>query len=101
MPDELDFRALARGIFSRTLAEASVEQAFARNVHYERGVLRIGDDLHDMQSYSRILAVSFGKAGHRMAECLARQVGTTVTGIVADPNPPAHQLAGYRYFAGS
>jgi glycerate 2-kinase len=101
MPDELDFRALAREIFSRTLAEASIEQAFARNVHYERGVLRIGDDLHDLQSYSGILAVSFGKAGHRMAECLAQQVGTTVQGIIADPSPQPAQLPGYRYFAGS
>ena len=101
MPGEADFRAVAREIFSHTLSEASVERAFARNVHYERGVLRIGDDLHDMQSYSRILAVSFGKAGHCMAECLAQQVGTTVGGIVADPSPQAAQLPGYRYFAGS
>jgi glycerate 2-kinase len=101
MPADADFRAVAREIFSRTLSEASVERAFARNVHYERGVLRIGDDLHDMQSYSRILAVSFGKAGHRMAECLAQQVGTTVGGIVADPSPQPAQLPGYRYFAGS
>jgi glycerate 2-kinase len=101
MPADADFRAVAREIFSRTLTEASVERAFARNVHYERGVLRIGDDLHDMQSYARILAVSFGKAGHRMAECLAQQVGTTVGGIVADPSPQPAQLPGYRYFAGS
>src|SRR5215472_387352 len=101
MPDELEFRAVAREIFARTLSEASVEQAFARNVHYERGVLRIGDDLHDMQSYSRILAVSFGKAAHRMAQCLAQQVGTTVQGIIADPSPQPAQLPGYRYFAGS
>jgi glycerate 2-kinase len=101
MPAEGDMRAVAREIFARTLSEASVEQAFARNVHYERGVLRIGDDLHDMQSYSRILAVSFGKAGHRMAECLAQQVGTTVQGIIADPSPQPAQLPGYRYFAGS
>lgn len=101
MPAEADFRAVARDIFSCALSEASIERAFARNVHYERGVLRIGDDLHDMQSYSRILAVSFGKAGNRMAECLAQQVGTTVGGIVADPSPQPAQLPGYRYFAGS
>jgi hydroxypyruvate reductase len=53
-----------------------------------------------MQAYSRVLAVSFGKAGHHMAECLAQQVGTTVQGIVADPNPPSTQIPGYRYFAG-
>jgi hydroxypyruvate reductase len=90
----------AREIFLRALDEASIEKAFARNVHYERGVLRVCDDLYDLKAYARVLAVSFGKAGHRMAECLARQAGSTVEGIVADPNPPAHQLPGYRYFAG-
>jgi glycerate 2-kinase len=96
-----EMRAVAREIFLEALGEAAIEPAFARNVQYERGVLRVCDDLYDLQSYNRVLAVSFGKAGHRMAECLARQVGSTVTGIVADPNPPAHQLPGYRYFAGS
>jgi hydroxypyruvate reductase len=94
-------RELAREIFLHALAEAGIDRAFERHVHAERGVLRIGDDLHDLNAYSRVLAVSFGKAGHRMAECLARQVGTTVGGIIADPNPQWRQLPGYRYFAGS
>ncbi len=101
MPSPMDMPATAREIFQRVLSEASIEKAFTRNVHYERSVLRIGDDLHDLQSYSRVLAVSFGKAGHRMAECLAQQLGTTVQGIIADPNPQPAQLQGYRYFAGS
>src|SRR5215472_16121412 len=101
MSAAVEMRAVARQIFLRALSEASIEKAFARNVQYERGILRIGDDLHNLQSYSRVLAVSFGKAGHHMAECLAQQVGTTVQGIVADPNPQPAQLPGYRYFAGS
>src|SRR5215831_2845761 len=96
-----EMRAVARDIFLEALGEAGIEPAFARNVQYERGVLRVCDDLYDLKSYSRVLAVSLGKAGHRMAECLARQVGPSVEGIVADPNPPSHQLPGYRYFAGS
>jgi glycerate 2-kinase len=94
-------RAVAREFFLHALGESSIEKAMERHVSYEGGALRIGDDLHDLSSYSRVLAVSFGKAGQRMAECLARQVGTTVGGIIADPNPPAQQLPGYRYFAGS
>ncbi len=94
-------RGLAREIFLGALAEAGIERAFEKHVHYERGVLRIGDDLHDLRSYARVLAVSFGKAGHRMAECLARQTGPSVGGIIADPHPPEQQLPGYRYFAGS
>src|SRR5215472_12740062 len=100
MPDGAEMRSVAREIFARALAEASIEKAFNRHVQYERGVLRVGDDIHDLGAYTRVLAVAFGKAGHRMAECLARQVGTTVQGIIADPNPPAQQLPGYRYFAG-
>jgi hydroxypyruvate reductase len=101
MQVDADMRAVAREMFTRVLSEASIEKAFARNVDCERGALRIGDHLHDLKSYSRVLAVSFGKAGHRMAECLAQQVGTTVQGIIADPNPyPAH-VPGFRYFAGS
>ncbi len=94
-------RAAAREIFLHALAEASIEKAFDRHVSYQRGVLRVCDDLYDLQSYSRVVAISFGKAGHRMAEILARQVGPTVEGIVADPNRYPYQLAGYRYFAGS
>jgi hydroxypyruvate reductase len=94
-------RLLVREIFLHALAEAGIDRAFDRHVHAERGVLRIGDDLYDLTAYSRVLAVSFGKAGHRMAECLARQVGTTVGGIIGDPNPQWRQLPGYRYFAGS
>jgi glycerate 2-kinase len=93
-------RAAARDIFLHALAEASIEKAFARHVHYQRGVLRVCDDLYDLNAHPRTLCVAFGKAGHRMAEILARQVGTTVEGIVVDPNPHPYQLPGYRYFAG-
>jgi glycerate 2-kinase len=101
MAEAQAMRALVREIFLQALGEAGIEKAFERYVSCERGVLRIGDDLHDLTSYSRVLAVSFGKAGHRLAECLARQVGPLVTGIIGDPNPPPQQLPGYRYFAGS
>lgn len=100
MPAAGEMRLAARQIFGRALADASIEKAFDRQVQYERGVLRVGDDLYDLSAYTRVLGVAFGKAGHRMAESLARQVGPTVQGIIADPNPPEQQLPGYRYFAG-
>jgi len=93
-------RSTAREIFQEALAECAIEKAFARSIDYDRGVLRICEDLYDLKSYSRVLAVSFGKAGHRMAEALSRQVGGLVQGIVVDPNPSPHQVPGYRYFAG-
>ena len=93
-------RSAAREIFLHALSEASIEKAFDRQVHYQRGVLRVCDDLYDLQSYSRVVSIAFGKAAHRMAEILARQVGATVEGIIVDPNRHPYQLAGYRYFAG-
>ncbi len=93
-------RALARDVFLHALGESSIEKAFARHVHYDRGVLRVCDDLYDLRSYTRVFAVSFGKAGHQMAEVLARQAGATIGGIVADPVVHSHQVAGYRYFSG-
>ena len=95
-----NMRATAREIFLDALPEASIEKAFDRHVHYQRGVLRICDDLYDLSTYSRVLCISFGKAAHRMAEVLARQVGTKLEGIVVDPNRHSYQLSGYRYFAG-
>ena len=95
-----EMRAAAHEIFLHALAESSVEKAFARHLALEGGVLRVCDDLYRLNSYSRVLVISFGKAGHRMAEILSRMVGTTVQGIIADPNPPPYQLPGYRYFAG-
>ena len=93
-------RSAAREIFLRALSEASIEKAFERHVHYQRGVLRVCDDLYDLSSFNRVACISFGKAAHRMAEILARQAGTTVEGIIVDPNPHRYQLPGYRYFAG-
>lgn len=93
-------RSVAEEIFRYALGESSIEKAFARHLSYDRGVLRICEDLYDINSYSRVLVVSLGKAGHRMAEALSQFLGTTAGGIIADPNPPPHQLSGYRYFAG-
>ncbi|HEY6968139.1 MAG TPA: DUF4147 domain-containing protein [Candidatus Angelobacter sp.] len=93
-------RSVAREIFLHALAESSVEKAFARHLSYERGVLRIADDLYPLNSYARVQVVAFGKAGHRMAEIFSGLVGTTVQGIVADPVVPPYQVSGYRYFVG-
>ena len=94
-------RSAAREIFRHALSEASIEKAFDRQVHYQRGVLRVCDDLYDLKSYTRVVSIAFGKAAHRMAEILARQVGATaVEGIIVDPNQHPYQLVGYRYFAG-
>ena len=93
-------REKAREIFRHTLAEASIAKGFARHVHCERGVLRVREDLYDLHSYSRVLVVSLGKAGHTMVEALSAQVGASLEGIVASSVEPAAQVHGFRYFRG-
>jgi len=96
-----EMRAKAREIFLVALAQASIEKGFNRHVSCERGVLRVREDLYDLHSYSRVLAVSIGKAGHTMAEALVGQVGSNaVEGIVASPVEPEAQVRGFRYFQG-
>ena len=82
------------------LAEASIGKGFARHVHCERGVLRVCEDLYDLHSYSRVLVVSLGKAGHTMVEALSAQVGASLEGIVASSVQPTTQVHGFRYFRG-
>jgi glycerate 2-kinase len=106
MPDsarESRFRQMretARETFRQALAEASIAKAFARHLTCERGVLRVREDLFDLHSYSRVLVVSLGKAGHTMVEALSGQVGTSLEGIVSSPVDPPSQAHGFRYFRG-
>jgi hydroxypyruvate reductase len=93
-------REVAREIFTSALKNASIKNAFARNVHCERRILRIGEDLHDLDSYQRTFVVSIGKAGHTMAAALETQFGSGLEGIVASSVEPAGQIRGFRYFFG-
>jgi glycerate 2-kinase len=97
----VQMRDTARKIFLKALAEASIAKGFARHVHCERGVLRVHEDLYDLHSYSRVVVVSIGKAGHTMVEALAQQMGeSALEGIVASSVEPAAQVRGFRYFRG-
>jgi glycerate 2-kinase len=93
-------RGIARQLFSHAIKEATVEGAFQRHVHCERGLLRIGEDLFDLHSYTRVFVVSMGKAGHTMARALCDQVGESLEGIISVPVPPSSQIRGFRYFLG-
>jgi glycerate 2-kinase len=94
-------RDAAREIFRQALAEASIAKAFARHVHCERGVLRVCEDLYHLDSYSRVLVISIGKAGHTMVEALTQQIGGSgLEGIVASSVEPTAQVRGFRYFRG-
>lgn len=95
-----EMRDTARSIFRFALEQASIAKGFARHVHCDRGVLRVCEDLYDLHSYSRVFAISIGKAAHPMVEALVGQVGTSLEGIVATSAQPAAQVHGFRYFRG-
>ncbi len=95
-----ELRPVTRDIFLQALAHSTIREAFARHVNYDRGALRICDDLYSLSSFERVAVVSIGKGAHSLAEALAEQVGLTISGIVAGSTEPATQLHGFRYFTG-
>ena len=98
----IQMRDTAREIFLKALAEASIAKGFTRHVHCERGVVRVREDLYDLHSYSRVVVVSIGKAGHTMVEALTQQMGeSALEGIVASSVDPSAQVRGFRYFRGA
>jgi hydroxypyruvate reductase len=96
----LDMRVTARHLFEHALADASIDRAFQRHVDCDRGVLRICEDLHDLDSYHRVLVISLGKAAHAMVNSLEMQAGNRFQGIVASSVDPISQVRGFRYFRG-
>ncbi len=98
-----NYRQIARDIFLHALKTSSIDGAFARHIHFHRGVLRVCDDLFSVDTFARMVVVSFGKAAHTMAEALALQLGPLASGIVVAPEAVLvgrPQLQGFRYFAG-
>jgi glycerate 2-kinase len=96
----LDMRVTARHLFEHALAEASIDRAFQRHVDCDKGVLRIGEDLYDLDSYNRVLVMSIGKAANAMVNSLEMQAGSRFQGIVASSVEPGSQVRGFRYFRG-
>lgn len=96
----IEMRVMARHLFERALAEASIDRAFERHVECERGVLRVREDLYPLDSYNRVLVIAIGKAAHSMVNALEMQAGSRFEGIVASSVEPASQVRGFRYFRG-
>jgi glycerate 2-kinase len=93
-------KRIACQIFDQAMRESGISQAFVRHVTCERGVMRICDDLYDLNSFSRIFVISIGKAAHSMLAALNQQCGERFEGIVASSVEPQFQLRGFRYFHG-
>jgi glycerate 2-kinase len=91
---------IARHILEHALRESSISAAFARYVSCDHGVLRVCEDLYHLNSFSRVLVISMGKAAHSMLTALHEQTGERFEGIVASPVVPDFQVRGFRYFHG-
>ncbi len=93
-------KQIARHILEHALRESSISAAFTRHVSCDHGVLRVCEDLYDLNSYSRVFVISMGKAAHSMLTALHEQTGERFEGIVASPIAPEFQVRGFRYFQG-
>src|SRR5436190_19594566 len=95
-------RQVAREIFSHALTQSNIDRTFDRHMGYERGILRVGEDLYDLSSFSRIVIISIGKAGNTAIQALMNRLvgGVGATGIVCAPTNPDAQVFGFRYFKG-
>ena len=93
-------KQIARHIFEHAMRESSIGKAFARHTSCERGVLRVCEDLYDLNSYGRVFVIAIGKAAHSMLIALHEQAGERFEGIVASSVPPEFHVRGFRYFQG-
>src|SRR5215472_9113884 len=96
-PDKM--REFLCQVFLDTLAAISIPRVFRNKVEYERGVLRVEQDLYDLSSFERVLVIAIGKAAHTMLEALVAQTGPSLQGIVCSIPTPSQQ-PGFRYFVG-
>ena len=85
-----EMRAIAREIFQHALEESGIERGFSRNLYYERGILQVCDDLYDLDVFSKLFVVCFGKGAHSSLEALMARLGagTGASGIVSAPTLP-------------
>ena len=96
----VQMRDVVRQIFIDALSEITVDKAFDQNIDYDHGILRIGDDLYNLDSFSRLLAISIGKAAHTMTEALVKKLGSRAAGFIATSVDPPERLAQFVYFRG-
>ena len=93
-------RQTARDIFDYALTQCSIEKSFARNLRNDDGALTVGANRYTLALYARVAVVSIGKAGHGMAEALAKLLPAGTGGVVACPPGSVSTVPGFRYFRG-
>ena len=93
-------REVATEIFRRTLSDINVHKVLSNRLECTRGVLRVCDDLYDLNRYSSVFVVSMGKAAHPMIETLAFLTGPLFRGVAVAGAQVQTQVQGVRFFEG-
>src|ERR1700722_19146950 len=103
-------REIAHSIFLQTLAECSVEQAFARKVKTvmdENGsrLLLVGDDVIDLDRISHIRIVAVGKAASAMLGALLPHLQNNpkcdLAGVLIAKDKPSDLPPQFQFFSGA
>lgn len=94
----MDRKAIARKIFSDTLAGIDIPATLAQKLRLEDGVIHVNDERMSLREYREIVAVSIGKAAVALAEGLSAVLTPKfkVRGILAGPLKPKRKLEGWK-----
>ena len=95
-----EMRARVREIFDHALSECSIPRALGKRFERNERYLQVDEMVYDLGAFTRMLAISIGKAGYSLAENFAGLLGTGLTGIIAAPGAAPVELAGFQYFSG-
>jgi glycerate 2-kinase len=102
-------REIAYDLFLHSLAECSIEQAFARKVKCVSGehgkkLLRLGGDVIDLTDIRRIHIIAAGKAASMMLNSLLPFLGEVsecdLSGVLITSHRPSRVPPGFQFFAG-
>ncbi|MGB7024766.1 MAG: DUF4147 domain-containing protein [Candidatus Acidiferrales bacterium] len=93
-------KALARQIFSNTLAGIDIPATLAAKLGRRDGLIQAGDSEVDLREYREIVAIAMGKAAVALAEGITAVLAPEfhVTGILAGPTKLLRALHGWKSF---
>jgi glycerate 2-kinase len=106
---DAELREIACGLFLRSLADCSIERAFAdkvKRVSDGRGreLLAIGEDTIDLECIRRIRVIAVGKAASAMLQALLPSLRglprCEISGVLIAGDRPSNLPAGFVFFAG-
>lgn len=90
-------KAIARKIFTDTLAGIDIPLTLAQKLRLNAGVVHVAEARVNLREYREIVAISIGKAAAALAEGLSAALAPEfkVRGILAGPSKPARKLDGW------